>query len=132
MMRKEPSKLALPKSKPIERPQVDRSLAALPPIERAAEVLRYSILKAEHWLSPRGHLRNWARLNILAALFIGIPALFIVPVVTYLLGQFATWMVFLAQAAKNLVLIIGCAIASGAMISAAVMFVRSRMRKRQG
>jgi hypothetical protein len=126
------SKLALWKPKPIEPPKAYRSLVKLPPIQRAAEVLRYSILKAEHWLSPQGRLRAWFRLNILAALFIGIPALLVVPILTHQLGQFATWMLFLAQAAMNLVLFIGYMLAAVAMISAAVMFVRSRMRKRQG
>ena len=131
-MQNDTSKLVLWQPKPIERPRIDRSLLKLSAIQRSAEVLRYSLLRAEHWLSPHGRLREWCRLNILAAIFIGIPALIIVPILTYLLGQFATWMVFLAQAAKNLVLFIGYMLAAVAMISGAVMFLRSRMRKRQG
>ena len=114
----------------MERPRVNRSFVKMGPLERAAEVMRYSALKTEHWLSPNGLLREWMRLNILAALFIGIPALIIVPVVTYLLGQFATWMMFMAEAARNLVIIVGYMLAAVAMISAAMMFIRSRFGKR--
>ena len=130
-MRNETNKPVVWQPKTIERPKIDRSFLKMPAIERSAEVLRHSFLKAEHWLSPNGRLREWVRLNILAALFIGVPALIVVPIVTYLLGQFVTWALFLAQAAKNLVLFIAYALASVAMISAAVMFVRWRMRKRQ-
>jgi hypothetical protein len=115
----------------IKRPRVNRSFVKMGPLERAAEVARYSALKAEHWLSPNGRLREWMRLNILAALFIGIPALIIVPIVTLLLGEFATWMMFMAQAARNLVIIVGYLLAAVAMVSAALMFIRSRMRNRQ-
>ena len=130
-MQNETNKPVVWQPKPIERPRIDRSFLKLTPIERSAEVLRYSLLKAEHWLSPNGRLREWLRLNILAALIIGIPALIVVPIVTYLLGQFATWTVFLVKVARNLVLFIAYALASVAMISGAVMFGRSRMRKRQ-
>jgi hypothetical protein len=129
-MRNITNKLVPWKPKAIERPTVNRSFLKLPPIQRAAEVLRYSALKTEHWLSPNGPLREWMRLNILAALFIGFPALIIVPILTFLLGQFATWMMFLAQAARCFVIFVGYLIAGVAMISGAVMFVRSRMRKR--
>ena len=116
--------------KPVERPQIDRSLVSLPPIQRSAEVLRYSLLKAEHWLSPNGRLRAWMKLNILAALFIGIPALIVVPILTYLLGQFVTWMLFLAQAARNLLFFTGYLLLTAALVSAALMFVRAFVRKR--
>jgi hypothetical protein len=118
------------KPKPMERPRVNRSFVKMGPLERAAEVMRYSALKTEHWLSPNGRLREWMRLNILAALFIGIPALIIVPNLTFLLGQFATWMLFMAQAARNLVIIAGYLLAAVAMITAALMFIRSQLRKR--
>jgi hypothetical protein len=70
------------------------------------------------------------RLNILAALFIGIPSLIIAPTLTFLLGEFATWMMFMAQAARNLLIIVGYLLAAVAMITAAVMCLGSRMRKR--
>ena len=114
--------------KPIEKPSVNRSFLRMNALERAAEVWRYSALKTEHWLSPNGRLREWMRLNILAALFIGIPALIIVPILTFLLGQFATWMLFLAQAAKCFVIIVGYVLLAVATISAAVMLLNSKSR----
>lgn len=116
--RKPPSRLWNPQ--PLQPPQVDRELTRLPPIERSAEVIRYSVLKAEFWISRRGALREWLRINFLGALIIGSPALFIVPIITFLLGQFVTWMAFLALAAWNLVRFIGSVIAAIALITAAL------------
>ena len=128
-MRNITNKPVLCKPEPIAKPSVSRSFLNMGPLERAAEVLRYSALKTEHWLSPKGRLREWMRLNILAALLIGIPALIIVPILTFLLGQFATWMLFLAQAAKCFVIIVGYVLLGIAMISAAVMLLNSKSRR---
>ena len=128
-MRNITNKPVLTKPEPITKPSVNRSFLKMGPLERAAEVLRYSALKTEHWLSPNGRLREWMRLNILVAFFIGIPALIIVPILTFLLGQFATWMVFLAQAAKCFVIIVGYVLLAIAMISAAVMLLNSKSRR---
>lgn len=105
---------------PIEPPQVDGEVAELPPIERSAEVIRWSVLKTEHWLSPQGRLREWLRFNLVASLIIGIPALVIVPIITFILGAFATWMAFLAAAAFNLLCFVGCVIATIALVTAAL------------
>ena len=128
-MRNITNKPVLSKPEPITKPSVNRSFVRMRPLERAAEVLRYSALKTEHWLSPNGRLREWMRLNILAAFFIGIPALIIVPILTFLLGQFATWMLFLAQAAKCFVIIVGYVLLGIATISAAVMVLNSKSRR---
>ena len=108
------------KPQPIAPPQVDEEVTELPPIERGAEVIRYSVLKAEFWLSPQGRLREWLRFNVVAALIIGLPALFIVPIVTFILGSFATWIGFLAMAAWNLVCFVGSVIAAMALTTAAL------------
>lgn len=41
----------------IPTPGVDPELARLGAIERSAEVLRYTLRRAEYWLSPGGTLR---------------------------------------------------------------------------
>ena len=105
---------------PIKPPEVDEKISELPAIERSAEVIRYSALKTEHWLSPQGTLREWLRFNLLAALIIGIPALVIVPIITFILGAFATWMAFLAATAFNFLCFVGSVIAAIALITAAV------------
>lgn len=83
-------------------PRLDRDVDTLPTIERVAEVTRFNVLALEQAISPNGGLRAWLKLNVLVALVLAIPAVLVVPVVTYLLGGFATWSVFLAQIAENL------------------------------
>ena len=86
-------------------PKVDPQIEALGSIERAGETLRYSILRAEHWLSPRGMLREYLRLNLKLALLLGIPAVVLTPVITLLLTSAVTWSGKLVEIARNLVLI---------------------------
>lgn len=74
-------------------------------MERAGEVMRYSIRRAEYWLSPRGTLREWLRLNLKLALFLGIPAVLLTPIITLVLTSAVTWSGILAEIARNLVLI---------------------------
>lgn len=72
---------------------------------------------------------EWLRFNLLAALIIGIPALIIVPIVTFILGAFATWTAFLAAAAFNFLCFVGCVIAAIALVTAALA-VFSAFKKR--
>ena len=87
---------------PIHPPEVDPDLTELSGIQRPAEVLRYKILQLEHALSSGGGLRAWLKLNLLVALILVIPALLVIPVITFLLSSFATWTGFLLQAALNI------------------------------
>ncbi len=87
---------------PITRPVIDRELTRLPPIERAAEVLRYSARQAEYWLSPGGTLRAVLRLSLKLALLLGLPVLIIGPVVLLLLEGIAAATAALAAIAANL------------------------------
>lgn len=112
------------KPRGIEKPQVTRQITHLHPIERSAEVLRYSILRAEWWISPTGRLRQWLRLNLLVSLYLSIPALLIVPVVTYFLNSFVTWTILLVQIGKNLLLVPLLAIAGIAVITGLMLFLR--------
>ena len=83
-------------------PVVDPDLAELPTLERVAEVCRYQLLQLEYSLSRGGGIREWLRLNLLLAVLLIIPALLVVPVVTWLLGSFVTMTAFVYQAAQNL------------------------------
>lgn len=47
--------------KPIDPPKPDPQVEHLTGPQRSAEVMRYSILSLEFWLSPLGRLREWAR-----------------------------------------------------------------------
>lgn len=87
---------------PVRPPEVDPDLTDLSGIQRSTEVLRYKILQLEYELSSGGGLRAWLKLNLLVALLLVIPALLVVPVITFLLSSFATWTGFLFQAAINI------------------------------
>ncbi len=108
----------------IPQPEVDPNLTELSGVERAAEVCRYKLLQLEYALSSGGGLRAWLKLNLLVCFLLGIPALFVVPVITLLLGSFATWTAFLFQIALNIlytlltiVAIVGVAMALGYLLS---------------
>ena len=70
----------------IEPPQVDPELETLSGPDRAAEALRYSLLRAEHYLSPDGSLRRWLRLILKVGAFVAIPALVLIPLALLLLA----------------------------------------------
>ena len=86
----------------IPTPVVDPQLASLSPVERSAEVLRYTLRRAEHWLSPGGTLRAVLRLSLKLALLIGVPTLIIGPALLLLLRGAADASALLATLAANL------------------------------
>ena len=105
-------------------PQVAPAFTQTDQIQRATEVLRYSVLKFEYWLSPNGNLREWLRWNTSVAIILSIPTLLIVPVITWLLGQFATWSALLVQIASNLIVFPITGILTIALLSAVFLFIR--------
>jgi len=97
----------------LTRPEVDPALTALPPVERAAEVLRYSAAKFEYWISPGGHLREVVRLSILLAALLALPVLMVMPLVTLFLAQIAGWTDLIVKILLNIAAIaFGIALAS--------------------
>jgi hypothetical protein len=111
-------------SAPLARPIVDPQLCRLPAIERAGEVLRYSILRAEYWLSPGGTLRAWLRLNVTAAVFIGLPLALVAPLLQALLATAATCAALLAETIRNLVLVLAWAGLGAALLILAAFVIR--------
>ena len=85
-------------------------------MQRTAEVLRYSILRAEHWFSPGGTLRAVLRLSLKFGLLIGLPVLIIGPVILLILKGAAAASALLATFAANL------AALSMSLLTAAVGF----------
>lgn len=65
-------------------------------------MLCYSVLRAEHWLSPGGTLRAVLRLSLKLALLLGVPVLIVGPVVLLLLEGIAVATATLASIAANL------------------------------
>lgn len=88
----------------IEQPRVDPELEDLDPATRSAEVVRYSILSLEWWLSPNGTLREWLKWNGRLSSVLLIPAVLVMPLVTFILWQCAKWMSWLVGIAGNLIL----------------------------
>jgi hypothetical protein len=60
-------------------PRVDPELETLSAPERAAEVLRYCLLRVEHYIAPDGSLRRWLRRVLRVGAYIAIPALVLLP-----------------------------------------------------
>ena len=114
---------------PPQQPTVNRELARLPAAQRIAEVFRYTVLCFEFWVSPGGGLREWARFNCAAALFIGLPALIVVPIITLLLNQLTSWTIYLVQIAGNFVLFPVMMLAVVAIVTALLCFIRGLLRR---
>ncbi len=115
---------------PVPKPEVDPELPQLPAIQRSAEVLRYKMLQLEFAVSPEGGLRGWLKLNVLLALLIGIPALFLAPLITFLVSSFASWTGFLLAAVMNLLYTLLALLAIFAIIMG-VGFFLTQVRSRQ-
>lgn len=114
----------------IPAPRVDPQLVRLSVIERLAEVLLYTLRRAEHWLSPGGTLRALLRLSLKLALLTGIPACIIGPVVLLLLEGAAAASASLVTIAANLAALsisLITAVLGGAVLTA---LVRTFLRKK--
>jgi hypothetical protein len=77
--------------RPIPRPQIDSELAALCWPERCAEVVCFTLLSIEHWLSQGGLLREWIRLNLWLAVILTVVAVLVIPPVTAVLEAASEW-----------------------------------------
>ena len=86
---------------PLDRPRISTNLTKLNAIERAAEVLRYSVLRAEYWLSPKGAMRQRIRFAVRLWLYVMAAAL-IAPGVTAVIHHITGWTTMSAEAVKNI------------------------------
>ena len=89
---------------PLATPVPVETLSVLDFMERSAAALAYQVLRLEYALSPAGHLRAWAMLSLKIGLMLAIPAILVVPPVTWILSGMATWSAHLAAIALNLLL----------------------------
>jgi hypothetical protein len=115
--------------KPIEEPTVDPDLSELNGLQRAAESLRYTILSIEWWLSPNGSLREWLKLNSKIGSFLLIPAVLVVPLVTFILWQVWKWTGWLNGIAGNLLLFPLAAFAAVLVTLAVIALLRAVLGK---
>ncbi|SRR6266496_5108759 len=82
-------------------PRIDRQLTSLTPLERAAEVIRYSVLRTEYWLSPDGAMRQRIRFALRLWIYVMIAAL-IAPGITSLLQHVTGWTAMSAEIVQNI------------------------------
>ena len=111
---------------PVPVPAVDPDLPRMGFVPRSAEVMRFQVLRLEHALSPGGGLRCWLKLNALLALGLAIPALLLVPPITWILAGMATWSAYLAAVVLNLLLALVYAILIAAILSTVVSMAGAR------
>lgn len=86
---------------PVPPPVIDPDFRELHWLERTVEVIRYSVLSVEHWLSRRGVLREWIRLCLYFAAVLTVAALLIIPPVTAILEGAAEWTTLLGNVVAN-------------------------------
>ena len=82
-------------------PKVDPKLTRLTPLERAAEVIRFSLLRAEYWLSPDGAMRQRLRFALRIWIYVVIAAL-IAPGVTAVIQNVTGWTAMSAEIVRNI------------------------------
>src|SRR5437763_5258604 len=85
----------------LKPPRVDPKLTNLTPLERAAEVLRYSFLRAEYWLSPNGAMRQRVRFAMRVWIYVMMAAL-IAPSVTAVIQHFTGWTAMSVEIVQNI------------------------------
>jgi hypothetical protein len=91
--------------KPIDPPKPDPEIEKMSGPQRSAEVIRYSILSVEYSLSPFGRLREWIRLNSKLSMILLIPALLVLPLITWIIYLVAGWVAMLVGLAGNLIVL---------------------------
>jgi hypothetical protein len=85
----------------LNEPQVDPKLTSLTPLERTAEILRYSVLRAEYWLSPDGVMRQRVRFALRLWVYVAVAAL-IAPGVTAVIQHVTGWTAMSAEIVRNI------------------------------
>lgn len=91
--------------KPLTQPTVDVRLPTMNGLHRAAESWRYNILCWEYWMSSKGNMREWTRLNFRLFAWLFIPAVLVMPVITFILCQFTTALSMLTSICGQLIVL---------------------------
>ena len=89
----------------VPRPRVAHDLTTLPALLRAAEVLRFSLARLEHWLSPNGDLREALRRVLVLWCLLVLVGLLVGPMISLVLGQVVLWSGLLAFVVQQLMLL---------------------------
>jgi hypothetical protein len=113
----------------IEQPTVDPELPRLNGLQRAVESFRYTALSLEWWLSPNGHLREWLKINGKISSVLVIPAVLIVPLVTFILWQVSKWAGWLVGITGNLILLPMAVLVAVVVVLCVTALLRATFRK---
>ena len=90
---------------PLQPPAIDPHLEELNAVVRSTECLRHFILSIEFWISPRGQLRQWMKLNVCLAAFLLIPAVVLMPIISLVLHEVDGWLSTLTRIAWKLIVL---------------------------
>ncbi len=121
--------LACWKPVPVPEPKKPQNIEKYGFLGRAALSLQYSFLQLEYAISRGGRLREWAKLNVLLGIIIGIPALIVLPMLSLAVAGICAISLSLLATVKAIFYIILYALASAALVTAAGMFVKSKHKK---
>lgn len=114
--------------KPVDPPKIDPDLHHLDGLTRSAESFRYSILSIEWWVSPTGRLREWLRHNARLGCWLIIPAVLVVPVITFLFWHVSKWVAMLTSMAEHLIVLPVLALAAALVTLVVVAIVKAIFR----
>jgi fatty acid desaturase len=111
--------------KPIDPPKPDPEIKKMSGPQRSAEVIRYSLLSFEYWLSPLGRLREWIRLNSKLSMILLIPGVLVMPLITWIIYLVAGWVAMLVGLAGNLIVLPIAVLLAGVCFSVVIRLLRS-------
>ena len=111
--------------KEITPPTVDPELKQLDGPQRLAEVVRYTLLSVEWWLSPNGRLREWVRFNGKISSVLLIPAVLVMPLVTLIIWQVGKWLSWLVGIAGYLILLPLAGLVAAGVTLGVIAIIRS-------
>lgn len=114
--------------KAIDPPQVDPDLPHLDGITRSAESIRYSILSIEFWISRNGQVREWLKHNTHLCVWLAIPALVVVPVITFILWHVSRWATMLTSITGHLIVLPILALVAAVVILVVVSIAKALLK----
>ena len=80
-------------------------------------------------MSPNGRLREWLKLHGKISSILLIPAVLVIPLITFILWQLAIWIAFLLQIAGSLIVLPLVILAAALVIAGVVIVTRFLLGK---
>jgi len=111
--------------KPVNPPVVDPEIENLDPLQRSAEVIKYSILSIEFWISPKGQVREWLRNNTHMAAWLAVPTILVLPIILLAVVLVGAILAGLVGIFGNLIIFPILALLAGLVILIAIRIVKS-------